>query len=212
MKRIISAISFLLLQTIILSGQNDPAAIKILDRFSSKALGAPALLMKFNLINADLKENKRDTTEGSVLISRDKYRLDLENNIVWSDGVTSWSYLLAEKEVTINKIDKKDKSLQNRPTEVFTMYKKGYRNRLVEERPDTYIIDLYPEDINSDLQRVRLSIGKTLLNLKTAEYKRKDGVVVTLLLTEYNLNHKPDPDGYIFKPEKYKGVEIIDMR
>jgi outer membrane lipoprotein carrier protein len=212
MKRIISAISFLLLQTIILSGQNDPAAVKILDRFSSKALGATALLMKFNIINADLKENKKDTTKGSVLISRDKYRLDLENNIVWSDGVTSWSYLLAEKEVTINKIDKKDKSLQNRPSEVFTMYKKGYKNRLVEERPDTYIIDLYPEDINSDLQRVRLSIGKTLLNLKTAEYKRKDGVVITLVLTEYNLNQKPDPDGYIFKPEKYKGVEIIDMR
>jgi len=212
MKRIISLISFLLLQTIILFGQSDPEAVKILDRFSSKALGAPALFMKFRLINADLKENKKDTTSGSILLSRDKYRLDLENNIVWSDGVTSWSYLLAEKEVTINKVDRKDKSFQSRPSEVFTMYKKGYRNRLVEERPETYIIDLYPEDLNSELQRVRLSIGKTLLNLKTAEYKRKDGVVITLVLTEYNPNQKPDPDGYTFKPEKYKGVEVIDMR
>jgi outer membrane lipoprotein carrier protein len=212
MKKYISGISFLLLQTIILFGQNDPEAIKILDRFSSKALGATALYMKFKLVNADLKENKKDTTQGTILISRDKYRLDLDNNIVWSNGETSWSYLLAEKEVTINKVDKKDKSIQSKPSEVFTMYKKGYKNRLVEERQETYIIDLYPEDINSELQRVRLSIGKTLLDLKAAEYKRKDGVVITLLSTEYNLNHKPDPDGYVFKPEKYKGVEIIDMR
>jgi len=212
MKRYISGLSVLLLQTIILFGQSDPEAVKILDKFSSKALGAPALLMKFNLINSDLKANQKDTTKGSILISRDKYRLDLENNIVWSDGVTSWSYLIAEKEVTINKVDKKDKSFQSRPSEVFTMYKKGYRNRLVEERPETYIIDLYPEDLNSELQRVRLSIGKTLLNLKTAEYKRKDGVVLTLVLTQYDLNQKPDPDAYIFKAEKYKGVEIIDMR
>ena len=212
MKRYISGISIILLQTIVLFGQSDPEAVKILDRFSSKALGAPALFMKFKLVNADLKENKKDTTGGSVLISKDKYRLDLDNNIVWSDGVTSWSYLIAEKEVTINKVDRKDNSLQNKPSEVLTMYKKGYKNRLVEERPETYIIDLYPEDINSELQRVRLSIGKSQLNLKTAEYKRKDGVVITLLLTEYNLNQKPDPDGYVFKSEKYKGVEIIDMR
>jgi len=212
MKRIIPLISFLLLQTIIIFGQSDQEAVKILDRFSSKALGAPALFMKFKLINADLKDNKKDTTSGSILLSRDKYRLDLGNNIVWSNGEISWSYLLAEKEVTINKVDRKDKSFQSRPSEVFTMYKKGYRNRLVEERPETYIIDLYPEDINSELQRVRLTIGRNLLNLKTAEYKRKDGIVITLILTQYDLSQKPDPDGYTFKPEKYKGVEIIDMR
>ena len=63
------------------------------------------------------------------------------------------------------------------------MYKNGYKCRLIEEKADSYIIDLYPEDIKSDLLRVRLSIGKSLLNLKTLEYKKRDGVIITLNVT-----------------------------
>ncbi|MBE3086283.1 MAG: hypothetical protein IMZ64_08720, partial [Bacteroidetes bacterium] len=123
-----------------------------------------------------------------------------------------WSYLPAEKEVTITKADKKDNSFQNRPSEIFSMYKNGYKSRLIEERSDSYIIDLYPEDIKSDLLRVRLSIGKSLMNLKSLEYKKRDGIVVTLHVREYNLKLKPEADAFIFRPEKFKGVEVIDMR
>jgi outer membrane lipoprotein-sorting protein len=198
--------------TLVLNGQSDKEALSILDRFSGRALGAQALFMKFDLVTSDLKDNSRDTISGTLLMSRDRYRLDLGNNIVISDGATSWSYLVAEKEVTVNKADKTDKSFQNKPSEVFTMYKKGYRNRLVEERTDSYIIDLYPEDLKSDLQRVRLSIRKSNLSLLTAEYRQKDGVSATLYLREYDTGAKPDPDSYTFRQEKYKGVEIIDMR
>ena len=62
----------------------------------------------------------------------------------------SWSYLIAEKEVTINKADKKDNSFQNRPSAIFSMYKEGYKCRLIEDKPDLAIIDLYPEDIKSE--------------------------------------------------------------
>ena len=92
------------------------------------------------------------------------------------------------------------------------MYKKGYKSHLIEEKTDSYIIDLYPEDIKSELLRVRLTLGKTLLDLITLEYKRKDGVVMTLNVTEYNLKVKPEPGMFVFQPEKFKGVEVIDMR
>jgi outer membrane lipoprotein carrier protein len=203
---------FLIISASSLSGQSDKEATELLDRFSSKAMNAAAIYMEFDLVSIDIKENSRDTINGSLLLSKDKYKLDLGNNIVWSDGVTSWSYLIAEKEVTINKIDKKDNSFQTKPSELFTMYRKGYKNRLVEERQDSYIIDLYPEDLNNELQRVRLTLSKSTFFLRNVEYRRKDGVSVNLVLNVFDLSRKPDPDGYIFKPEKYKGVEIIDMR
>ena len=78
--------------------------------------------------------------------------------------------------------------------------------------PDTYIIDLYPEDIKNELIRVRLSIAKPSLNLKKCEYKRSDGITLTLFVQDYNLKLIPDPEMFIFSPEKYKDVEIIDMR
>jgi len=204
--------SFFLLLTLNAIGQNDQEAIKILDKFSASALGAPSVSMKFHLVTTDQMENTNDTLTGSIILSKDKYKLDLTDNIIWFNGETSWSYLPAEKEVTITRADKKDNSFQNRPSAIFSMYKNGYKSRLIEESPESYIIDLYPEDIKSDLLRVRLSIGKSLLNLKSLEYKKRDGIVITLHVREYNLKLKPDPDTFIFQTGKFKGVEVIDMR
>ena len=194
------------------SGQNDPAAIKILDKFSSTALSAPSVSMRFRFISVDNTENRHDTLPGSIVISNNKYKLELPDNSIWFNGEVSWSYLPAEKEVTITKSDRKDDSFQSRPSAIFSMYKKGYKSLLIEERRDSYIIDLYPEDLKSDFIRVRLSIGKSLMNLISLEYKKKDGVTMTFFVEEYNLKTKPDPSFFIFSPEKYKGVEVIDMR
>lgn len=212
MKSRIVLLLLLLTVTYYADGQTDPAAVRILDKFSSDAMSAPSVSMKFRLLTDDLAEGSSDTTGGSVIISKDKYKLDLTDNIVWFNGDVSWSYLIEENEVTITKPDRKDNSFQSKPSGIFTMYKKGYKTRLIEEKSDSWIIDLYPEDLKSELVRVRLTIGKTLTDLKRLEYKRNDGVIATVVVSEYNLKVKPDQDTFIFRPEKYKGVEIIDMR
>jgi outer membrane lipoprotein carrier protein len=201
-----------LLKTGIASGQNDPQAIKILDDFSSNASKAPSVSMTFKMISTDLTENKSDTVKGSIILSKDKYMLNLGDNQVWYNGETNWNYLFAEKEVTITKPDKKDNSFQNRPSLIFSMYKSGYKSRLIDEKTDLYVIDLYPEDVKSDLVRVRLEIRKSDLSMKSLEYKRRDGLVITLQILEYNLKQKPSQDTFVFHAEKYKGVEINDMR
>jgi len=212
MKFILYLISAILLINPITSGQSDQAAIKILDKFSANATGAPSVSMKFSFITVDQAENAIDTLKGSVILSKDKYQLKLPDNIIWFNGETSWSYLPAEKEVTINKADKKDNSFQNRPSAIFSMYKSGYKCRLIEERSDSYIIDLYPEDIKSDLLKVRISIGKQMMNLRSLEYKQRDGIIKTLFVTEYDLKQKPVSESFVFPQAKYKGVEVIDMR
>jgi outer membrane lipoprotein-sorting protein len=168
--------------------------------------------MKFRLITSDQMEDTNDTLNGSIILSRDRYKLDLPDNIIWFNGETSWSYLPAEKEVTITNVDKSDDSFQNRPSSIFSIYKSGYKSRLIEENAQSYTIDLYPEDIKSDLLRLRLSVGKPLMDLKSFEYKQRDGIVITLYVLEYNLKVKPEAGSFVFQPGKYKGVEVIDMR
>ncbi len=206
---------FIIFQLLIISvsGQVDPQAIKVLDRFSSTATGASSVSMKFLMITTDQVEDTKDTLNGSVILSKNRYKLALPDNIIWYNGETSWSYLPVENEVTITKPDKKDESFQTNPSSIFTMYKKGYKSRLVEEKSNLYIIDLYPEDINNnDLIRVRLSIAKPSLDLKNFEYKRRDGITIDLVITEYNLKVIPSQGTFIFSPSLYKDVEIIDMR
>jgi outer membrane lipoprotein-sorting protein len=194
------------------NGQNDEEAIRILDRFSSIAIGAPSVSIKFKMETIDQLEGTKDSSSGSIVFSRDRYRLEMPDNIIWFNGETSWSYLPAEKEVTIAKPDKKDNSFMSKPSVLFTVYKKGYKVRLVEEKQDSYLIDLYPEDINSDHIRIRLSIGKPMTDLKSLEYKYKNGVTAILTVKEYNLKQQPGNSEFTFSPDKYKGVEIIDMR
>jgi outer membrane lipoprotein carrier protein len=202
---------FLLLSSNI-SSQNDPEAVKILDKFSATALGAPSVSMKFQLITIDQTEKTNDTREGSIILNKDKYRLELPDNIIWFNGETSWSYLPAEKEVTIAKADKNDNSFMNRPSAIFSAYKNGYKCRLIEDNSDSYIIDLYPEDNKNDLIRLRLNITKPGMELKSLEYKKKDGIVTTLYVLEYSLKVKPEQDTFSFRIEKYKGVEVVDIR
>jgi outer membrane lipoprotein-sorting protein len=192
--------------------QNDAEAIKILDRFSAAALGAPSVSMKFNLETVDQVEGTKNNVSGSIILSKDKYRLDMTNNIIWFNGENSWSYLPAEEEVTISRPDRNDDSFQSRPSAIFSVYKKGYKVRLLEEKAGSYLIDLYPEDIDSDHIRIRLSIGKPSLDLKSIEYKYKNGITALLTVSEYDLKQNPDKSIFTFSPAKYKGVEIIDMR
>lgn len=205
-------INILLIIPLIAGGQNDPRAVSILDKFSSTATTAPSISMKFILVTDDQVEARKDTISGSVILSRDNYILDLQDNIIWYNGETSWSYLPAEKEVTITSPDKNDDSFDTRPSSIFTMYKKGYKCRLVEEKKDSYIIDLYPDEIQNDLIRVRLTLKKTSPDLISFEYKRRDGITITLFVKEYDLRQPADVGLFTFKPEKYKGIEVIDMR
>ncbi|MCU0462246.1 MAG: outer membrane lipoprotein carrier protein LolA [Bacteroidales bacterium] len=212
MRKIISFILLSLLLVINAEGQSDPKALSILDKFSSKASSAPSVSMTFLFVSNDQVQNSIDSVAGSVMLSKNSYKLDLPDNIIWFNGVTSWSYLPAEQEVTITEPDKKDNTFQSRPSMIFNMYKDGYKCRLLEEKTDSYLIDLYPVDLKNELIRVRLYISKPSLELKSFEYKMRSGVTYTLLVREYYLDKTPQPGSFEFAPEKYKGVEIIDMR
>lgn len=211
MKKVFILFSFMLFPYLAVS-QNEPAAVKILDKFSSAALIAPSVSMEFRLITINDVENTKDTIDGSIIMAGDKYKLDLPDNITWFNGGIKWNYLIAEKEVTITKTNIKGDSFIDRPSAIYTLYKKGYKIRLIEETDYASTIDLYPEDIKSDLVRLRLTIGKSSMNLIRAEYKRKDGIVVYLVVNEYNLRQKTDPSIFSFDNKKYNGAEIIDMR
>jgi hypothetical protein len=211
MNRLLTFLAFMIFSSI-LSGQTDPAATKVLDRFSSVALSSPSVTIKFQLVTINQAEQKNDTAAGFLIMSKDQYRLEMPDNITWYNGATSWNYLVKEKEVTLTKPGKKDDSFMSRPSSIFTIYKKGYKTRLIEENQNSSVVDLYPEDINSDLMRIRLTIGKTNAWLSGAEYKRKDGITIYLIVKEYNLKNKPLPSDFSFDPKKYKDAEVVDMR
>jgi len=208
----IHTIIIALLFPALLSAQQDPAAMTVLSDFSKKAKDAPSVSMDFKLITNDARENTIDTISGSITISGDRYKLTMPNNIVWSDGKTNWNYLEDAREVTITNTDPNDKSFLSKPSLLFGMYKEGYKVRMLEEAPKYWVIDLYPEKLDNSLVRIRLKIGKTACDLKSAEYKTKEGILITLVPERYDLSIRPVASFFTFDSARYKNAEVNDMR
>jgi outer membrane lipoprotein carrier protein len=195
-----------------LQSQVDPAAVKVLDQFSAQARAAPSVSMTFSLLTVDAIENRRDTIEGSLILSGNKYRLTLPESTTWFNGTDTWNYMPSVKEVTITRPEAGDNSFFSKPSLLYSMHREGYKPRMVEEKATEYIIDLYPEDISTDMIRIRLIIARPSLTLKSAEYKTRNGVTMTLKAKDYSLKLRPDGQFFVFDPSKIKGIEIIDMR
>lgn len=211
MKNHILILTFLLASALA-AAQNDPAAISVLDRFSSAALAAPSVTMDFDFGINDLTDGSSSVNSGKIVLSNDRYRLEMDDYIVWFNGETNWNYLVNEEEVTITKPGEDEVSFLTRPSSIFSMYKSGYRTRLVDETADAWVIDLYPEETDTDLIRVRLTILKSSLNPAAIEYKNRSGITYTVKVKSYDLKKKHDPSWFSFVRSDYRDAEVIDLR
>ncbi|MEE4116200.1 MAG: hypothetical protein V2I37_08525 [Marinilabiliaceae bacterium] len=211
MKRTITILFISMACISILKGQVDPVAKSILDKFSSKALGADAITLKFDMQVLDAVEDSETNESGEIVISKDRYKLQLPGNIVWFDGTATYTLVPDVEELTITEPDPDPESFLSRPSLLFTMYSQGYKVKMLADESDGTIIDLYPEDLSTELSRVRLNIGKDY-SLKGAEYKRKDGISIFISVKVYDLSKSYKDTFFSFDQKKYRNVDIIDMR
>jgi len=204
----------LILTLLALNGfsQKDPEAVSVLSEFSRKTTSAPSVIIEFDILAYDAMEDEETTMKGTAVICGDSYRVTLPDNILWADGKTVWNYMPEVKEVTVTEPDPSDESFMSKPSLLFSMYEKGYKVRLLEQNEKEWIIDLYPEAIDGNLVRIRLKIGKILYDLRSAEYRTKDGMNITITVSKYSLTFRPETGYFTFNPANYKGVEVIDMR
>lgn len=206
------SVILLALLSVTVSAQKDPEAVRVLTEFSKKATSAPSVKIDFDITAYDAQEDEETEMSGTVVIKGDSYRLTLPDNLIWNDGKAVWNYTPEVKEVAITEPDPSDESFIARPSLLFSMHEKGYKVRLLEQNASEWIIDLYPEDINIGLVRIRVAIGKSLYDLRSAGYRTKDGMTVTLTAKKYDLSFRPPAGYFTFNAADYKGVEVIDMR
>jgi outer membrane lipoprotein-sorting protein len=192
--------------------QKDPEAVKVLSEFSKKAAAAKSVTIEYDILAHDAREDEESSLEGSVVISGDKYLVTLPDNIIRADGKAIWNYMPEVKEVTVTEPDPSDESFMSKPSLLFTMHETGYKVRLLEQNAGEWVIDLYPEDIEVNIVRIRLRIGKGQYDLRSAEYRTKDGMTLTMTVSKYDLTFRPPAGYFTFNPADHKGVEVIDMR
>lgn len=188
--------------------QFDPSAQKYLDDLAQTVQNAPGLSISFDAKISSLEEpNEVNNGKGKLLLKQNYHKLEIGDQETYGDGINQWIFFPDEKEVTIQPIEEDEIT----PASIFTIYKKGYRFRLLGENDNKVIVELSPEDQASSYVRITLYIDIAAQQLDAFAAQGKNGMVTSVNITAWETKALVD-NSVIFNVEEYPGIDIIDLR
>ncbi len=218
MKRIVLLI--LALSAATCFAQKDPEAKTLLDKAAKQAAGYKSITADFDCVYENLAEEKSETYSGTLLLKGNRFRIDVDKTITFSDGKNRWAYLTESNEVTISKIeasndDAPEDKFMSDPLSLYTFYRNGFKYIMGDTEEiggkTMQIVEISPENIKRPYFKIKywFTPSNDLYQIKCFQ---KDGTRFTLTLTKFQTNQKIDDAQLNFDAKKFPGVEIIDMR
>lgn len=194
--------------------QQDPKAGKILDQMSAKYQALKAFQASFTQTLENPSAKVKQNLSGDITVSGQKFRLKTSGQEVINNGTTTWTYLKNENEVNISESDPDTQELS--PSQIYSMYKKGYKYTYVEQVKDggelCDIIELTPEDRQNDVFKVRLTVRQNDKAIKNWRMFKKNGNRYTFIIKKFQANPPVSASTFAFDKSQYKGVKVVDLR
>jgi outer membrane lipoprotein-sorting protein len=194
--------------------QYDPKALEILEAMSKryKAYTSFEAILTSTLVNESA--GVKDEFKGKVTVKGDKYIFEVEDQQVYNNGTTVWTYLPANKEVNVDNFDPKSDDLN--PSKFYEMYKKGFKYLLTGEKTEAGVscdeIDLVPEKKDAQYFKVKMMISKKDKSVQNFTMFDRSGNKYKYTITKFTPNVKVEDAYFTFDPKKFPGVEVIDLR
>ena len=200
--------------TLVISSQAqyEQAARKILDNMSEKyrTIHSFTADISYTLENEDFS----DSFSAEIGMKGDAFRLTAENQEIIINNNTSWTYLTDENEVNISDYDPDIEDVS--PSNIYNLYKSGYKYMVFGEETlkgkACNVVDLSPEEKDSDYFRIRLYIGKTDSILRKFVMYEKSGNRYIYDITNFNSNVNLPDSFFIFDVSQYKDIIVTDLR
>jgi chaperone LolA len=143
---------------------------------------------------------------------KNKYRIETDQQIVVTDGVTSWLYSKVNNQVIIDKYrEDKDTSspekfLLSISDEYIPVILRTERN----EGKKIYILKLTPRDENSSIESAKIWVVEGDLQITRVEITDISGTVTTYSVKSIKINSGVEDS--IFKFSIPSGVKVVDLR
>ncbi|HQV01191.1 MAG: outer membrane lipoprotein carrier protein LolA [Bacteroidia bacterium] len=213
MKKVVVVLVFLV-SNILAQAQVDPKAQEILKSVSVKYKSFKTLSAKFKVNVTDQKTKTNESQVGTVILKGNKYKLLLGAQEIISDGNIVWTYLKDANEVQLN--DPKSDPNAISPTNMFTIYEKGFKSKFIGEKvvggKAVQIIELVPEDTKRNFSKVQLTVSKAEKYITQAIIYQKNGANISYAVQEFKPNIPADDIMFTFNKAKYPGCEEVDLR
>ncbi len=210
MKKILLIITFL--TTFVISAQNDPAAVKLLNKVSEKLNNYKNIYAEFKYSLNNKKAGVKQETKGKITIQGDKFYANYMGIDDIYDGQKRYQIIHENEEINISSHKDDDEFT---PNEIFSFYKKGYRQLMdikqnIKGRAIQFI-KLVPKDSNSPEKYILLGIDLKTNNIYNAIIVEKNGSIINLDITKFQTNQVLPAKLFQFKPNKYPDYYINEL-
>ena len=201
-------IAVFLFSQLISFGQDEKAE-KILKDLSANTKSYRYIDVDFDFNFINTSQDINESQKGNIKINQNKFRLDLNQQLIISDDSIQWIYLKESNELQIMEYDSQDEMIS--PNKLFTIYENGYKSQYIELKEKNHIIDLFPIESN-EFKNIQLHIDQDKIQLKKIILFDKNGGSFSYLITKFITDKEIDKNSFRFNEANYPDLEIIDLR
>lgn len=196
--------------------KSDPEAKKILDKIRKKYDAYKTVEAAFTL-TIEVPGQPAEVQKGTVAQSGSQFRLDMDQQVIVSDGKSTWVYLKKNNEVQINDAQPGAESEFLTPKELLRRYEKGDFLYAITEKTTVAgrlltHIEFKPKNKNSEYSKLRVTVDEKTLSIESIKAFAKDGSRYTFKISRLTPNKAFAADHFTFDPKKYPGVRVEDLR
>jgi chaperone LolA len=156
----------------------------------------------------------KNETSGKIYVKNGtQYRLETEDRVIVTDGVTVWTYSMFNNQVLIDRVKKNDASVL--PRDLLFKYPRDYYSALLKtedyEDDEHYVLKLDPkEDTHGYVKSMKIWVNSDTYLISKIEYIDFNENTSTFAIQKVDINTVLKDSFFKFKvPE---GVETVDLR
>ena len=187
-------------------------ASQILNSLSEKTKSYKNISIDFDFKYENELEDIREIKSGKIIIENEKFKLEVDDQIIVCNGTDQWIYSKETNEVQILEYDRNNEFMN--PKNLLNIYEKGYNYRYDKEiKIDSeyyHLIDLFPNEENNEIIKISLAISKDENMVKKIEAFESNGAIYTYTVIKSRYNRKNLK--FDFDTSKYENIYIIDLR
>jgi outer membrane lipoprotein-sorting protein len=212
----LSLLFILLTSCTINYAQQDPKADRYLQGVSNQFDMNEGYRIQMDYIREDIMRETYAEGEGTIWMKGLKYKIVVDEYIVYYDGNKLYSQNTEAEEVYVSIPDPDRPSyLQAVPIKIIKSYEQDFKYKFIgnsmfkgKERVE---VQLYPKDITGPYSMLKMFINPHTLSLEAIQLKHKEGIQYTMILKEIKGNQQLEDNTFVFNPEDYPNTEVIEL-
>ena len=196
--------------------QQDSRADKYLQAVSKQFDLDKAYLIHMDYIREDLMQKTSVEGEGMVWMKGIKYKIMVDEYIVYYDGDKLYSQNIENEEVYVSVPDPDQAGyLQAVPIKIIKSYEQDFNYMFIGKTSflgkELIEIQLYPKERSGPYSMLKMFINPNSHKLEATQLKHKEGILYTMILSQIREDNTLKESIFKFDPTAFPNTEIIEL-